>query len=220
MKKFIAALLAVVMVVSVASFAFAESTTAYVMQLRSGDDRARVWITSAVDTDDVISFWVKPVGVDGNEAVDADMYARIDSSSNVAYYLDAEGNLTENDVYSGSHIAANAIKKTADGWYYIECVPSVASTDGYELSVDATNVAGGKLGTCLIADVKVNGEAVEIVEYDSRNAPQTETVDIVPVVDGGEEETEDVEDTGVVSVAVVAVAAVVGGAVVLKKREF
>ena len=227
MKKILAALLAVVMIVSCMSVAFADTTTAYVMQLRDGNDRARVKITSEVKAGDKISFWVKPVLPDGTEAVGADMYARIDSSSNAAYYLDAEGNKLDKTVYSGQTLSKFALKTTEDGWYYIECEASAGVASGYELSVDGTNVAGKKLGACLIADVKVNGVAVDVVEYDSGNAPQTQTVEIVPVVEETPAETEDaatedapVEETGVVSIAVVAVAAVIGGAVVLKKREF
>lgn len=234
MKKILAALLAVVMIVSCMSVAFAESTTAYVMESKGAEDfsRWRVKITSAVMAGDKVSFWVKPVAAEGATAENADMYVRVDAGENAAYYLDAEGNVVtklddetgeeENvTVYSGKHIADYALKTTEDGWYYIECQVSVGVNAGYELSVDAGNVSGKKLGACEIADVKVNGEAVEIVAYNTGAALETKTVDIVPVV---VEETEDVtegtEETGVVSVAIVAVAAVIGGAVVLKKREF
>ena len=212
MKKFIAALLVVVMVVSCMSFAFADSVNSYDMVDSKGGAKSRwsVKINAAVAETDVISFWVKPATIEG-----ADMYAR---NSTKAVYLDAEGNETGVEVYSGKSIVDNAIAE-ADGWYYIECVAKVAADAGvYELSVDCGNVDGGAMEGAQIAGVKLNGVEVEVVNFNDGSAlTATAMEEPVPVV---EDETEDVEETGVVSVAVVAVAAVVGGAVVLKKREF
>ena len=214
MKKILAALIAVVMVVSCMSVAFAASINSYDMvDSKSDKSRWSVKIDSAIEATDVISFWVKPATIEN-----ADMYAR---NSTKAHYLDAEGNDTGSEVYSGKHITDFALAEV-DGWYYIECVAMVAADAGvYELSVDCGNVAGGTMEGAQIAGVKVNGVEVAVVNFTDGSA-LTATAIEEPVAESTEDVTEDVdtEETGVVSIAVVAVAAVIGGAVVLKKREF
>ena len=218
MKKFIAALIAVVMVVSCMSVAFAGSINVSNFEAQKAS-RVSVKINAEVKTGDKISFWVKPVGVEGGEA---DMYAR---NSAKAIYLDKDGNETGEEVYSGKHIADHALAEV-DGWYYIECVAKSDATPGvYELSLDVNDgndaTDGEKVSPeSLIAGVCVNGVEVGVVAWASATLTTTTMEEPVIPEDGGEEETEGVEDTGVVSVAVVAVAAVVGGAVVLTKREF
>ena len=215
MKKILAALIAVVMVVSCMSVAFAASINSYDMvDSKSDKSRWSVKIDSAIEATDVISFWVKPATIEN-----ADMYAR---NSTKAHYLDAEGNDTGSEVYSGKHITDFALAEV-DGWYYIECVAMVAADAGvYELSVDCGNVAGGKMEGAQIAGVKVNGVEVAVVNFNDGSALTATAMEEPVVVEETPVETEDapVEETGVVSIAVVAVAAVIGGAVVLKKREF
>ncbi|MBR5136481.1 MAG: hypothetical protein IKV30_00455 [Clostridia bacterium] len=213
MKKILAALIAVVMVVSCMSVAFAASINSYDMEDKNGDgSRWSAKIAGEVKTGDKITFWVKPATIEN-----ADMYARDGAK---AHYLDAEGNDTGKEVYSGKHITDNALAEV-DGWYYIECVAMSDST-GYELSVDCGNVAGGTMTGAQIAGVKVNGVEVALNAYNSGEALTATAMEEPVVVEETPVETEDapVEETGVVSIAVVAVAAVIGGAVVLKKREF
>ncbi len=217
MKKFIAALIAVVMVVSCMSFAFGATVKTWTMG-QQNETRWSVAIGAAVAEGDKISFWVKPGSVDG-----VSMYAR---NSARALYLDADGEYVLDgdgnpyEVYSGKYIADYAIAVSEDGWYYIVCEAQDAADAGvYELSVDQATTPSQ------LAGVKVNGVEVDVVAFKSNPAPEAGDAMEEPVAaveEETEEETEDVttEETGVVSVAVVAVAAVIGGAVVLKKREF
>ena len=219
MKKILAALLAVVMIVSCMSVAFADTMKVWTMG-KKDDTRWSVAINAEVKKGDVISFWVK-MG-EPAEGKEVSMYVR-DSSralyfdANGEYVLDDEGNPYE--VYSGKYITDFAIAE-ADGWYYIVC-ESQCDSSALELSVDQA------VTPSQIAGVKVNGVAVEVTTFGSAAAPVAEADMEEPVVAPEEteeveetEDTADVEETGVVSIAVVAVAAVIGGAVVLKKREF
>ena len=151
------------------SFETEAKVNSYKMEAKSSSDtsRYRVKLTNSVAAGDVISFYVKPVAASGATVDGADMYAR--GNGTKAMYLDANGKETTVAVYSGSHIA-NYATKCSDGWYYIECVSKAACSSGFELSVDAGNITGGKLGQCLIADVEINGKDVTPVGFNSGSA--------------------------------------------------
>ena len=223
MKKILAALLAVVMVASCMSFAFAETIDVYTMGEHSSS-RRKVMIEGEIQEGTKISFWIKPVlgetcTVEGCQEDYCEhgipsLYVRTDGSgSKAAYYLDAEGNDTGVKCYSGEAIAKNALKATDDGWYYVECITKVTGSS-YEISVNCQHsvVAEG----CLVAGVMVGDEPATL----SNTVGEKTTMETPVVEQPAETEDAPVEETGVVSIAVVAVAAVIGGAVVLKKREF
>ena len=169
----------------------AESSTdetminSYAMEMKSSTDhsRCRVKLTDAVANGDVISFYVKLVAASGSTVDGADMYARGGGAN--AIYLDSSGNETGRAVYSGLHIADNAIFET-DGWYYIECVAKADCSTGFELSVDAINIASGTIGQCVIAGVKINGEEVAVVGFNSGA-----TIPAVAIVEPGSGEEDD-----------------------------
>ena len=141
----------------------------YAMEMKSSTDnsRCRVKLTDAVKTGDIISFYVKLVGYNGGSVEGADMYAR--GNGTKAVYVDSNGNETTTAVYSGSRIANNAVD-CGNGWYYITCMVKADCSSGFELSVDAGNIASGAIGQCLIADVRINGSEVSVVGYNSGTA--------------------------------------------------
>ena len=230
MKKILVALLVLAMVASCMSFAFADTLDVYTMGPKS-DSRKQVLIDGEVAADVKICLWVKPVlgatcTVEGCQEDYCEhgipsLYVRTDGSgSKAAYYLDENGEVVVDSdgepvkVYSGNPIETYALAKSADGWYYIECITTVAGSS-YEISVNCQHSVVAE--TCQVAGVTIGGEPAVLT-----NTVGEKTTMETPVVEqpAETEDTVDVEETGVVSIAVVAVAAVIGGAVVLKKREF
>ena len=127
-RKFLSAMLALVMAwtcMCISPATAAETFTgetrinSYLMEMKSSTDhsRCRVKLTDAVSNGDVISFYVKLVAASGSTVTGADMYARGGGAN--AIYLNSAGAETGRAVYSGMHIADNAIFEV-DGWYYIE----------------------------------------------------------------------------------------------------
>ena len=104
-------------------------------------------------------------------------------------------------------------------FYYTEGGVEAQPVDGSVMNVASITVGDTTYAFTDAAKVEAAGFVGEGLAL----AAEAATV-AAPVEGGNDEDTEDVtegvEETGVVSVAVVAVAAVVGGAVVLKKREF
>ena len=193
-RKFLSAMLALVMAwtcMCISPATAAETFTgetrinSYLMEMKSSTDhsRCRVKLTDAVSNGDVISFYVKLVAASGSTVTGADMYARGGGAN--AIYLNSAGAETGRAVYSGMHIADNAIFEV-DGWYYIECVAKANCSSGFELSVDAINIASGTIGQCVIAGVKINGEEVAVVGYNSGS-----TIPAVAITEPGTGEDDD-----------------------------
>ena len=169
-----AALFAVVMILSCMSIAYAEMTNAYTMDTYD-TYRRKVTIEADIKEGDVISFWVKPVygdnvctdpncGVDNCEAGRASVYVRnykkIDGERYPALYIDADGNVTNVECYSKKALEDNAISKTDDGWYFVKC-EAQADNDEYEICV---NCYGSDMSEdTLIADVRVNDQPVGLI---------------------------------------------------------
>ena len=230
MKKFLAVLLVLAMALSISSVAFAASIDCYEMESYQGGRREGVVIKD-MTKGDIVSFYVKAVpgtGIDGVGQLK--MYVRhVDGGDTKGKRLDAEGNITDKlcyDVWFDEE--DSCLWKNDDGWFYIE---AEIQKDGDNFLAVVTYDEGesstypdAQVADCLVAGIKVNGETVDssrIYGFDGSAATTAATkTTIEDPKTGVTEETEDVEETGVVSVAVVAVAAVVGGAVVLKKREF
>ena len=225
MKKILAALLAVVMIVSCMSVALAEQVTAYTGELNENNQRSGVILTDTATTGQVISFYVKVVPGEGltldQVMSQMKLYVRgTVSSSNKAFYI-VDGEITDNQAY-GSKLKDNAVD-CGDGWYYVET--SAPADDVYFLNLNVEDLSGATLGEgCMYADIRIDGQPVGTVNGKATEAALTATQIEKPAapVEETPAETEDapVEETGVVSVAVAAVVAVIGGAVVLKKREF
>ena len=240
MKKILAVLLVLAMALSMSSVAFAaDEIDCYEMESYQGGRREGVVVTD-LKAGDIIAFYIKPVagtGIDGVEQLK--MYVRhVDGGSTKGKRLDAEGNVTDNLCYDIWFEEDNSyLWKNDEGWYYIEA--EIQKDGANYLSVvtwdegESATYPDAQVADCLIAGITVNGTAVDpakVFPYDGSKSvtattasPKTTIAD--PRSAAAEEtpaETEDapVEETGVVSIAVVAVAAVIGGAVVLKKREF
>ena len=219
MKKVLAALLVVAMVVSAFSMAFAANIACWKFaEPDSSRNKAQV---TGLAAGDKVTFYVKPVA--DSQLENADMYVRTGGTK-------ATYDTTGKDVYSGQSIAKNATK-CSDGWYFIQC--TIPADGDYDFFIDGGNMDGVNLGQSLIAGITVNGTAIDA----SRVQLATQDADIAePTVvadDGGEAPAEQGGDetpattgetkpakTGIVSAAVIAAAAVLGGAVVLKKKEF
>lgn len=120
--------------------------------------RATVKVASPVIKGDIISFWVKFDGSHGADHTLYELYARYNGTS--ATLVKNGKSVTYRDVVD----AATAV--TGDGWYYIECVAAndAATAGNYELAIDAGN-QGGTLSSAMIADVRLNGVAVDVTDY-------------------------------------------------------
>ena len=242
MKKLIAALLVLAMALSVASIAFAADEIDCYEMASYQDGRREGVVVTDLKAGDIVGFYIKPVAGDViTDASQTKMYVRhVEGGETKGLRLDAEGNVTADTCYGiwfDQEGKNSYLWKSADGWYYIEAeiqkdganyFAVVTYDEGTE--EQEANVVGCKVGECYIAGLTVNGVAVDsakVFPYDGeKSVTATESLTPTKMADPKTtttetpDETEDVEETGVVSVAVVAVAAVVGGAVVLKKREF
>ena len=204
---------------------------AYTGELNS-DVRSGVKLTDTLAVNDILSFFVKVVPAEGQELADImagmKLYVRGNgNSSNKAYYV-VDGVVTDNQAY-GSKLKDNAVD-CGDGWYYVEV--SIPAADSYFINLNAEDVSGAKLGEgCLYVDICVNGTPVttvlglnsgEELTAEKVEKPQLPVVDEPTVDVTPDEPTVDVtpEETGAISIAVVAMVAIMGGAVVLKKKEF
>lgn len=120
--------------------------------------RATVKVDSPVIKGDIISFWVKFDGSHGADHTKYELYARYDGTT--ATLVKNGKSVTYRDVVD----AATAV--TGDGWYYIECVAAndAATAGNYMLAIDAGN-QGGTLSSAMIADVRLNGVAVDVTDY-------------------------------------------------------
>ncbi len=234
MKKFLAVLLVLAMALSLSSVAFAaDEIDCYEMESYQ-DGRREGVVIKDLEEGQIVGFYVKPVaGAVITEASQMKMYVRhVEGGDTKGKRVDAEGNVTDKLCYDIWFEEEDSyLWKNDAGWYYIE---AEIQKDGdnflavvtYDAGNEETNagVVGCKVGECLVAGITVDGVAVDssrVYGFDGSAATTAATkTTIEDPRDATEEETEGVEDTGVVSVAVVAVAAVVGGAVVLKKREF
>ena len=244
MKKILAVLLLLAMALSMSSVAFAaDEIDCYEMQSYQDGRREGVVVTD-LKAGDIVGFYIKPVaGEVITEASQTKMYVRhVEGGDTKGKRLDAEGNVTSDTCYGiwfDEEGKNSYLWKSNDGWYYIE---AEIQKDGanyfavvtYDEGDEETkaNVVGCKVGECFIAGLTVNGTAVDpakVFPYDGSKsvtattpAVKTTIADPRSAATETPAETEDapVEETGVVSIAVVAVAAVIGGAVVLKKREF
>ena len=235
MKKILAVLLVLAMALSVSSVAFAASIDCYEMETYQGGRREGVAIKD-MKQGDIVGFYVKPVpgtGIDGVEQLK--MYVRhVEGGSTKGKRLDAEGNVTEKLCYDIWFEEEDSyLWKNDEGWYYIEA--EIQKDGDNFLAVvtydegESTTYPDAQVADCLVAGITVNGVAVDpsrVYGFDgsaaTTAATKTTIEDPKTTVIETPDETEDVgtEETGVVSIAVVAVAAVIGGAVVLKKREF
>ncbi|MBR5136483.1 MAG: acid shock protein [Clostridia bacterium] len=236
MKKILAVLLVLAMALSMSSVAFAaDEIDCYEMESYQGGRREGVAIKD-MKQGDIVGFYVKAVpgtGIDGVGQLK--MYVRhVDGGSTKGKRLDAEGNITDKlcyDIWFDSEDAY--LWKNDDGWFYIE---AEIQKDGDNFLAVVTYDEGesstypdAQVAECLVAGITVNGVAVDparVYGFDGSAATtlaaKTTMADPRSAATETPAETEDapVEETGVVSIAVVAVAAVIGGAVVLKKREF
>ena len=254
MKKFIVALLAVVMVVSSMSFAFAAQVDCYQMEQYKLEDYAGArsgLVVDNLEVGDIVTFYIKPTA-DGTiiDVEDTKLYVRGYANNTKAERVDAEGNnlyKSNGDLVLayGVHFGDDndALWSNEDGWYCISVKIKEAGANyfavvTYDPGDEQTenNATGAQVGVegneCYIAGITVKrGDAapVTVDPADVKNFDTLENITPTKIEEPTEvsaeptvDTTEDapVEETGVVSIAVVAVAAVIGGAVVLKKREF
>lgn len=222
MKKILAVLVVLAMVLSLSAVAFAADQVDVVKVTATADgtsNRLQFQTTIPTAAGDVVEIVLNASGL----GVEVSNYCIRDAS---AGKFDHDGAGAENE-------AGEAY--SADGeWVVVTATAKAGSALALTINFSEANHANGAYVEIL--SIKVGDKTYAPSEYVESvttfsSAPASLTAEVVkvdaPVVgggndvtDGGEEETEGVEDTGVVSVAVVAVAAVVGGTVVLKKREF
>ncbi|MBR5136484.1 MAG: hypothetical protein IKV30_00470 [Clostridia bacterium] len=227
MKKILAALIAVVMVLSVSAVAFA--------------DVDAVKLTATATTQTRFQYNIAGVTLAANDEVV--LTVQLPDITDVATGATAKVKSLTARVYDGGDkfINGQAIDETwakdlGDGWYELT-FKATAACEGmmvafFYYTEDNTEAQPADGSVMTVAGIKVNGTDVTLDAANFTGKGLTLAAEAVKVtLPGATEETpaetedaatEDapVEETGVVSIAVVAVAAVIGGAVVLKKREF
>ncbi len=139
MKKFLAVLLAVAMMLSCIPM-MASAATVPVWDLADGGTTRLKANVSGLVAGDIITFFVRAETIEGTS-----LYLRIEGQGKAVY---ADGS----EVYSGKHITDKGVATDSD-WYYIEAKATVAGT--HDLFVDGVTNAWAQ-----IADVKINGVAV------------------------------------------------------------
>ena len=158
MKKFLAVLLAVAMMLSSIPMMASAATVAHwqVSGLDGTQTRAKAYL-SGVNSGDIISFFVKFATSNGGEE-SVDMYVR--KSSDRAIYFggsyDANGTYTGKAVYSGNAIMTYGVP-CADGWYYIECMAMTTATHDFFVDGDDTYF----ITSAEFADIRINGTAID-----------------------------------------------------------
>ena len=223
MKKILAVLLAVVMIVSCMSVAFAEQVDAVKITATAAGGSKRFQFETAIATEagDEVEIILNVKGL----GLDVSSYCIRDAAAGKFDHDGAGAETTTGTAYS------------ADGEWVV--ITATAKTAGSALGLTINFAEDHANGAYFeIVSLKVGGQVVNpadyvdtVVVFSASAKPASLTAEVVKVdapVVGGTESTEDatetedttVEETGVVSIAVVAVAAVIGGAVVLKKREF
>ena len=125
----------------------------YEMPAKSSS-RNTIFVEYEFKTGDVVSFLIY-IG-ESAEVDKTDMYVR---KSAKALYLG-----TDDEVYSGKHIVDYALPLLYEGeetgWYYIECVLQEDVSE-LEFSVDGGNVTDGAIGATAVANITVNGVALD-----------------------------------------------------------
>ena len=221
MKKILAVLVVLAMALSLSAVAFAADQVDVVKVTATADgasSRLQFQTTIPIEAGDKVEIVLNVKGL----GVEVSNYCMRDAASGKFDHDGAGATSGAGEAYS------------VDGEWVVISANATKAGSALALTINfnsETNHANGAYVEIL--SIKVGDRTYAPSEYvDSvttfSSAPASLTAEVVkvdaPVVGGGEEETEDVtegvEETGVVSVAIVAVVAVVGGAVVLKKREF
>ncbi|MBR5136485.1 MAG: hypothetical protein IKV30_00475 [Clostridia bacterium] len=148
----------------------------YEMPAKSSS-RNTIFVEYEFKTGDVVTFLVY-IG-DSAEVDKTDMYVR---KSAKALYLG-----TDDEVYSGKHIVDYALPLLYEGeetgWYYIECVLQ-EDVSKLEFSVDGGNVTDGAIGATAVANITVNGVALDettVVTDNNSNVVEPDLLDATGV---------------------------------------
>ncbi len=236
MKKFIAALIVVAMVVSAFSVALAAKYPCWTPEEYDESNGARSRIVVEAKTGDVISFYLTWKAAEGTETKDLRLYSRQYGGSDFK-------NEDKNGVQYGSswYIEGNGINaeppvvKQYGDWYYFEVV--VKGDGESEVFFDHELVPKANISDVYFAGVAINGTAltadqvkggdkgtgfakVADVEIDTGATTDPGTTTQPGTTATPKPTGTTTPKTGVVPAAIVAAVAVLGGAIVLKKKEF
>ncbi len=236
MKKFLAVLLVLAMALSVSAVAFADTAAVKLTASACTQSRFQFDIdgVNVAEGDTIVILAQFPTVKCKDTGADADLYSATVRTAHAGSpkFIDAKG-IDNEDGWA---------KDLGNGWYELTLTATAASngitcaffyktaegTEVYPADGSVINIVSITAGETVYAfDSATN---IEAAVFAGRGLTMTAEATTVAVPSGDVEETEDetedvtedvgTEETGVVSVAVVAVAAVIGGAVVLKKREF